>query len=140
MTSPISREEQVRHFMEMKWPNWKIARELHTSTTTVQRERTKIQTGPNPVLDSPPADEKNAPRRKAVNPAVLLAIALTAAAVIAAGLAWARLLNPPAAPAPAPQYTLCVQVSPGGAVSGLASSSDGTCPPRWTAVILAPGH
>ena len=136
MTSPISREDQVRHFMEMRWPNWKIARELKTSPTTVQRERTKIQTGPNPVLLDEPAAGRTAHRR-AVNPAVLLAIALTAAAVIAAGMIWARLLSPPA---PAPQYTLCVQFSPAGAVSGLASGSDGTCPPRWNAVILAPGR
>lgn len=131
-------EEAVRKYLELaaageRWPNWRIARELKTSATTVQRVRTRINTGPNPVLG--PADRP--PRRRIANPAVLLAVALTAAAVIAAGLAWARLLNPPA---PAPQYTLCVQISPAGAVSGLASGSDGTCPPQWTAVILAPGR
>lgn len=137
MSSPISREDQVRHFLELKWPNWRIARELHVSKTTVQRERTKIQTGPNPVILAEPAADGDRPARQIVNPAVLLAVALTAAAVIAAGMVWARVLSPSA---PAPQYTLCVQVSPAGAVSGLAGGSDGTCPLRWTAVILAPGH
>jgi hypothetical protein len=137
-------EEAVRKYLELRWPNWKIARELETSPTTVQRVRTKIQTGPNPVLLDEPAagesDDETGPARGWPNPAVLLAVALTAAAVIAAGVIWARVLSPPAAPAPTPQYTLCVQISPGGAVSGLASGSDGTCPPRWTAVVLTPGH
>lgn len=142
MASSIS-EEAVRKYLELaaageRWPNWRIARELKTSPTTVQRVRTKINTGPNPVLrdNTAPAGGERAARR-AVNPAVLLAVALTVLAVTAAGVIWARLLNPPA---PAPQYTLCVQISPKGSVSGLASGSDGTCPPRWTAVILAPGR
>ena len=133
-------EEAVRKYLELRWPNWKIARELDTSATTVQRVRTKIQTGPNPVLLADTAAGGGRPARRAVSPAVLLAVALTAGAVIAAGVIWTRVLSPPAAPAPAPQYTLCVQISPGGAVSGLASGSDGTCPPRWTAVVLTPGH
>ena len=131
-------EDAVRKFLELDWPNWKIARELKTSPTTVQRVRTKINTGPNPVVRAETPADEDEPARRHANPAVLLAVALTTAAVIAAGLAWARLLSP--APAPAPQYTLCVQISPSGAVSGLASGSDGTCPPRWTAVVLTPGR
>jgi hypothetical protein len=138
MSSSIS-EEAVRKFLELGWQNWKIARELKTSPTTVQRVRTKINTGPNPVLPADPAAEgESGPSRRHVSPSVLLAVALTAAAVIAAAMIWSRIISP--APAPVPQYTLCVQISPSGAVSGLAGGSDGSCPPRWTAVILTPGR
>ena len=133
-------EEAVRKFLELDWPNWKIARELKTSPTTVQRVRTKINTGPNPVVRAEQAEDEDRRARRVPAPVLLLAVALTAAAVIAAGLVWSRILSPPAAPAPVPLYTLCVQISPGGAVSGLASGSDGTCPPRWTAVVLTPGR
>jgi hypothetical protein len=124
-------EEAVRKYLELGWQNWKIARELKTSATTVQRVRTKINTGPNPVLR-----DEGGPSRRHVNQSVLLAVALIALALIVAGVIWGRIVSPPAAP----RYTLCVQISPSGAVSGLAGGSDGTCPPRWTAVVLAPGH
>lgn len=140
MTSPVSFDDSVRKFLELGWTNRKIARELDASPTRVQGARTRINTGPHPVLPAgtaAPAGEEDLPRRRPVTPAVLLAIALTVAAVIAAGLVWDRFLHPPA---PAPQYTLCVQISPAGTVSGVAGGSDGTCPPRWTAVVLAPGR
>ena len=133
MASSIS-EDAVRKYLELDWPNWKIARELKTSKTTVQRVRTKINTGPHPVLRDEAGPER---RDRPVIPAVLLAIALTVAAVIAAGVVWDQFLH---RPAPAPLYTLCVQISPAGTVSGLAGGSGGTCPPRWTAIILDPGN
>ena len=124
-------DESVRQLTEDGVSTRAQARMLHVGQSTIIRAQQRINTGPNPILPPGYRPERKLPRVPAM---AAVAVTLILLAIAAVTLVMARLDRAPARQ----QVQACVRYDRKTSDIAGITAWDGSCPPGWQAIVLAP--